>query len=194
MNLFMCAWHWKTVNQFCHLFSVREKLCQYHFMKFCLKDFEILNQKTPFFAFLCFKFFKSTCNQNFLSTPKEPLAKDLFTQISSKSIKLCRWRSVLSISEQQLQIEWPLDDLWPQIPEHPYSPEKWLHNWICYPSNRSKQIQETHTAYSPGTQYTRQSLNEKQHTWLHRQQVNCLWSHVYCLPFKLCRVDCVSAL
>ena len=76
-----------------------------------------------------------------------------------------------------------------------YSPEKWLHNWICYPSNRSKQIQETHTAYSAGTQYTRQSLNEKQHTWLHRQQVNCLlWSLVCCLPFKLCRVGCVSAL
>ena len=54
------------------------------------------------------------------------------------------------------------------------SPEKWLHNWICYPSNRSKQIQETHTAYSACTQYTRQSLNEKQHTWLHRQQVNWL--------------------
>ena len=45
------------------------------------------------------------------------------------------------------------------------SPEKWLHNWICYPSNRSKQIRETHTADSAGTQYTRQSLNEKQHTW-----------------------------
>ena len=29
------------------------------------------------------------------------------------------------------------------------------------PSNRSKQIKETHTAYSAGTQYTRQSLNEK---------------------------------
>ena len=37
-------------------------------------------------------------------------------------------------------------------------------------------------------------LIAKQHTWLHRQEVNCLWSHVYCLPFKLCRVDCVSAL
>ena len=38
-------------------------------------------------------------------------------------------------------------------------------------SNRSKQILEPQTAYSDGTQYTRQSLNEKQHTWLHRQQV-----------------------
>ena len=52
-----------------------------------------------------------------------------------------------------------------------YSPEKWLYNGICYPSNRSKQIQETHMAYSAGTQFTRQSLNETQQTWLHRQQV-----------------------
>ena len=49
--------------------------------------------------------------------------------------------------------------------------EKWLHNRIYCPSNRSKQIQETHKAYSDGTQYTRQSLNEKQHTWLYRQRV-----------------------
>ena len=48
-----------------------------------------------------------------------------------------------------------------------YSPEKWLHNRIYCPSNRSKQIKETHTAYSAGTQYTLQSLNEKQRTWLH---------------------------
>ena len=41
-----------------------------------------------------------------------------------------------------------------------YSPEKWLYNRIYYPSNRSKQIKETHAAYSAGTQYTRQSLNE----------------------------------
>ena len=51
------------------------------------------------------------------------------------------------------------------------SPEKWLYNKIYCPSNRSKQIKETHTAYGAGTQYTRQSLNEKQHTWLHRQTV-----------------------
>ena len=49
------------------------------------------------------------------------------------------------------------------------SPEKLCHNRICCPSNRSKQVQETHTAYIADTQYTRQSLNEKQHTWLHRQ-------------------------
>ena len=47
------------------------------------------------------------------------------------------------------------------------SPEKWLHNRIYCPSNRSKQIQETHTGHSASSQYTRQSLNEKQHTWLH---------------------------
>ena len=52
-----------------------------------------------------------------------------------------------------------------------YSPEKWLHNRIYCPSNRSKQIQKTHTAYSAGTQYTRQSLNEKQRTWLHRHNI-----------------------
>ena len=34
-----------------------------------------------------------------------------------------------------------------------YSVEKWLHNGIYCPSNRSKKIQETHTAYSTGTQY-----------------------------------------
>ena len=39
---------------------------------------------------------------------------------------------------------------------------KWLHNWIIYPSNRSKQIQETHMACSGGKQYKLQSLNEKQ--------------------------------
>ena len=50
-----------------------------------------------------------------------------------------------------------------------YSPEKLCHNRICCPSNRSKQVQETHMAYIADTQYTRQSLNEKQHTWLHRQ-------------------------
>ena len=51
------------------------------------------------------------------------------------------------------------------------SPEKWLHNRIYCPSNRSKQIQETHMAYSTSTQYTRQSLNDKQRTWLHRRQL-----------------------
>ena len=50
-----------------------------------------------------------------------------------------------------------------------HSPEKLCHNRIFCPSNRSKQVQETHTAYIADTQYTRQSLNEKQHTWLHRQ-------------------------
>ena len=50
-----------------------------------------------------------------------------------------------------------------------YSPEKWLYNWIYHPSNRSKQIQETHTAYGADTQCTRQSLNGRRYTWLHRQ-------------------------
>ena len=52
-----------------------------------------------------------------------------------------------------------------------YSPEKLLYNRIYCPSNRSKQIKETHMAYSASTQCTRQSLNEKQCTWLHRQRV-----------------------
>ena len=52
-----------------------------------------------------------------------------------------------------------------------YSLEKWLYNRIYCPSNRSKQIKETHTAYGPDTQYTRQSLNENQNTWLHRRTV-----------------------
>ena len=41
-------------------------------------------------------------------------------------------------------------------------------NRISCPNNQSKQIQEPHTAYSAGTQYLPLSLNEKQHTWLHR--------------------------
>ena len=51
------------------------------------------------------------------------------------------------------------------------SPEKRLHNMIYCPINWSKQIQETHMAYSAGTHYTLQNLNEKQHTWLYRQIV-----------------------
>ena len=38
--------------------------------------------------------------------------------------------------------------------------EKWLHNTI------SKQTKETCMSYRAGTQYTQQSLNEKQHAWL----------------------------
>ena len=53
-----------------------------------------------------------------------------------------------------------------------YSPENLCHNRICCPSNRSKQVKETHTAYTADTQYTRQSLNEKQHTWLHTHWVS----------------------
>ena len=52
-----------------------------------------------------------------------------------------------------------------------YSPEKWLHNRVYRPSNWSKQIQEIHTACSAGSQYTWQSLNKKQYTWLHRETV-----------------------
>ena len=52
-----------------------------------------------------------TSNQKFLNTPKEPLAKDLFNQVSSKSIELCRQRRVLNIFEQLPQMT--LYDLWP---------------------------------------------------------------------------------
>ena len=62
--------------------------------------------------------------------------------------------------------------------------EKWLHNRIYCPSNRSKQIQETHTAYNASTQYTRQSLNEKQHIASQTITV-CLWSYtIYAAKFE----------
>ena len=71
-----------------------------------------------------------------------------------------------------------------------YSLEKWLHHRIYCPSNRSKQIKETHKAYSAGTQYTQQSLNEKQPTWLYRS-----WSHACCFSFKLCPcILCIGAI
>ena len=51
---------------------------------------------------------------------------------------------------------------------------------------------ETHMAYSASTQYTRQSLSEKQHTWFHRQTVisceamyvvfHSTFCHIYCVP------------
>ena len=43
---------------------------------------------------------KMTSDQKLLNALKEPLAKDLFTQVSSKSIESCRRRSDLSIFEQ----------------------------------------------------------------------------------------------
>ena len=64
--------------------------------------------------------------------------------------------------------------------KYDYSPEKWLYNEICYPSNRSKQIQETHMAYSAGTQYTRQSLNEHN---IHGFTGNRLFSVKSCMLF-----------
>ena len=83
----------------------------------------------------------------------------------------------------------------PRIMVKPNLPERWLHNWISYPNNWSKQIQETRTAYSANTQ-TRQSLNEKQRTWL--QDDNCL-SVKPCMLFFIqtlpCRpILCVSAI
>ena len=75
-----------------------------------------------------------------------------------------------------------------------YLPEKWLYNRIYCTSNQSKQIKETHTDYSAGTQYTRQSLNEKTTTMASQTDGYRLWSHVWCFSFKLCRVNCVPAL
>ena len=45
------------------------------------------------------------------------------------------------------------------------SPEKLCHNRICCPSNRSKQVQETHTAYVADTQYTRQDTAAVSGSW-----------------------------
>ena len=69
-------------------------------------------------------------------------------------------------------------------------------NRIYCPSNRSKQIKETHTAYSAGTKYTRQSLNEKQHTWLKQRVIGCeamyavfhsnFAAYIVCRRYKLC--------
>ena len=63
---------------------------------------------------------KMTSDQKLLNTLKEPLAKNLFTQISSKSIELCRRKSILSIFERpQITPRW-----------HPYC-SLW---WSLYPS------------------------------------------------------------
>ena len=40
--------------------------------------------------------------------------------------------------------------------------DKWLHNWISYPSNQFKQILETYMAYISPAHILRQSLQEKQ--------------------------------
>ena len=67
-------------------------------------------------------------------------------------------------------------------------------NRICYSSNRSKQIQETHTAFRAGTQYTRQSLNETQHSWLHIQQ-DIVCEAMYAVFIKtLPRILCAGSI
>ena len=71
-----------------------------------------------------------------------------------------------------------------------YSPEKWLHNRICYPSNRSKQIQETHSAYSAGTPYTRQSwMKNNMHGFTDNKLLcvkSCMQFFILTLPRVLC--------
>ena len=85
---------------------------------------------------------KTASDQNFLNTPKEPLAKDLFTQVSSKSIELCRRRSVLSIFEQLLKTtpRWPLTpNSWtPLLSPHPHL----LITVSKYHENPSRRIRE----------------------------------------------------
>ena len=58
------------------------------------------------------------------------------------------------------------------------------------PSNRSEQIIETCTGYSTGNQFTRQRLNEKQHSFLHHvhgftekcMAVPCMLFYIQTLP------------
>ena len=90
---------------------------------------------------------------------------NIYVNKRKHSIKVIRASCKLLISLHACIVWWRLSAMF-----NTTSPEKWLHNWICYPSNRSKQIQETQMAYSAGTQYTRQSFNKSQHTWLHWQQ------------------------
>ena len=71
-----------------------------------------IDQHTAMVSFVvegCLKFDRSTVtpndqqvafHQKFVNTPKGPLAKDLFTQVSSKSVEFCTRRSVLSVFKQ----------------------------------------------------------------------------------------------
>ena len=54
-----------------------------------------------------------------------------------------------------------------------YSPEKWLHNRIYCPSDRSKQIQESHTAYSAGVRTL--AVPHNWETPFHRHQRSKAW-------------------
>ena len=71
-------------------------------------------------------------------------------------------------------------------------------NKISCPGNWSTQIQETHASYSAGTQYTRQSLNEKT-TYMYNKLLSvkpCMLFFIQTLPRILCAgaIRCVSFL
>ena len=90
-----------------------------------------------------------------------------------KEKHICQWECICGVFPQPKSCA--NTHLFLSLSSHnrldPNSPEKSLYNRIYCPSNRSKQIKVTHTAYTAGTQYMRQSLNEKQCTCLHRQNV-----------------------
>ena len=60
--------------------------------------------------------------------------------------------------------------------------------------NPAKQIQETHTAYNFGTHYMRQSLNEKQYTWLHTDTLLSVKSYMLFFIQTLPRILCAGAI
>ena len=87
---------------------------------------------------------KMTSDQKFLNTPKEPPAKDLFTQVSSKSIVSCSRRSVLSVFEQ-----------WPQMtPRWPLTPNFWVPILFPPPDDHCVQVSRKSTET-----YSRRSIS-----------------------------------
>ena len=113
-------------------------------------------------------------NHNFVKYPNSMVWKlDVYINITITYFCKPKTRYNFDI----LNLFWRKTQFWPIFQCRAYSPEKLCHNRICCPSNRSKQVQETHTAYIADTQYTRQSLNEKQHTCTSQtvSRVACRW-------------------
>ena len=75
----------------------------------------------------------------------------------------------------------------PRIMVKPNLPERWLHNWISYPSNWSKQIQETRTAYSADTQTGKVWMKNNVHGFT---DDNCL-SVKPCMLFFIQTLPCI---
>ena len=101
-----------------------------HHERFLMVD---LDQHTDIVRFVvegCLKFDLQLWPQNDLGSKipghlKEPMAKDLFTQVSSKSIESCRRKRFLSVFEQRSQMtpRWPsTPNLWTPL----LSPTWWL--------------------------------------------------------------------